>query len=699
LLEHPQQSFRLWSLLVLLLAAGLLITFRGGMTIDTNILSMLPRTERDPVVIEATDRFAQEMNSRIRFMISAETFQACAPAAETLVSILGRASLFETVRVRADASRKAQLAAFYQPFAATLTEDPSTFIDTLTHRGNALEDRDGWRFTRNEQGTHILIDAKVWGDVFSRVDQQRITLFMKDLREELQDKHPQTRLAAEGAILYAAATAGTLEAEASTIGFGSFVAVMLLFALVFRGPRPLVLGTLPILVGLLAAMVVSFAIFDRVHLLTLGFGASLIGICIDYTFHFFCHRLEEREPETTFPREILSSITLGVLTSMMGYLALLAAPFPVLRQMAVFSIVGLSGAFVTVLLAFPWLAAGWRSDGLQAKALANRYLNVWQRLSRTALVSGGLALAVLVTLGLMRIHFDDDFYDLSKIPEDLIRQDRDIARVAGDYDTRRFLLVEGETPARVMTREQALHTRLAAASVQVASLSHYLPAQNRETGPESSTAGNVLDLETFLADPVSEPVRALWLGETLRGYAAITLLDPGDVAEVAGIVGDDPMVHFIDKEATVEETLGRYRVQAARLVGIAYLAVFLLLIWRYGFLRGTLITLPPITAALTALAIMSALGLGINLFHVLALLLVLGIGIDYTIFFAEGGAKETTMLSIILSAASTALSFGLLGFSATPVLRSLGLTVFFGMVVAWALAPLATRAAKQTRDP
>lgn len=79
-----------------------------------------------------------------------------------------------------------------------------------------------------------------------------------------------------------------------------------------------------------------------------------------------------------------------------------------------------------------------------------------------------------------------------------------------------------------------------------------------------------------------------------------------------------------------------------------------------------------------------------NLFHVLALLLVLGIGIDYTLFFAEAQKQwQPTLLAILLSACTTLLSFGLLAWSETPLLRSFGLTVLFGMSTAFIFSPIA----------
>lgn len=87
-------------------------------------------------------------------------------------------------------------------------------------------------------------------------------------------------------------------------------------------------------------------------------------------------------------------------------------------------------------------------------------------------------------------------------------------------------------------------------------------------------------------------------------------------------------------------------------------------------------------------------GVPLNLFNLLALMLILGIGIDYTLFFAEQNKQEddshteSTLLAISLSALTTILSFGLLALSETQAIHSFGITVLTGIIVAWLLAPL-----------
>ena len=73
----------------------------------------------------------------------------------------------------------------------------------------------------------------------------------------------------------------------------------------------------------------------------------------------------------------------------------------------------------------------------------------------------------------------------------------------------------------------------------------------------------------------------------------------------------------------------------------------------------------------------------------MALILVLGIGIDFTLFLAEAsGDLQSTMFAISLSALTTMLSFGLLSLSSTYAVHSFGITVLLGIAIAYLLSPL-----------
>ena len=125
------------------------------------------------------------------------------------------------------------------------------------------------------------------------------------------------------------------------------------------------------------------------------------------------------------------------------------------------------------------------------------------------------------------------------------------------------------------------------------------------------------------------------------------------------------------------------------LLGLALLVIAALLTKRYGWKHTVYILIPSLIACLAGLAAASAVGSTLNLFNLLALILIIGIGIDYTLFFAEKARSQSTLLAITLSALTTLLSFGLLSLSQTHAIHSFGITVLSGIFIAWLLSPLA----------
>jgi len=73
----------------------------------------------------------------------------------------------------------------------------------------------------------------------------------------------------------------------------------------------------------------------------------------------------------------------------------------------------------------------------------------------------------------------------------------------------------------------------------------------------------------------------------------------------------------------------------------------------------------------------------LSLFHLIALLLVMGIGIDYSLFFnrqeVDEEDRQRTLHSLLVCAISTVMVFGILASSEIPVLKAIGLTVSIGV--------------------
>jgi predicted exporter len=204
-------------------------------------------------------------------------------------------------------------------------------------------------------------------------------------------------------------------------------------------------------------------------------------------------------------------------------------------------------------------------------------------------------------------------------------------------------------------------------------------------------AGVRLSLEAWLASPASEPFRHLWIGGTAAGYASIITLTgirgaSGIEALRAAAQGAPPAL-WVDRVEELSTLLGRHRLGAMLLLGGGTLLVLGALAFRF---RGSAwrVMAPTGLAMATVLAAYGWAGRPLNLFTVLALFLVLGIGIDYSIYLQEEqGDRMRAWAAVSLSALTTLLAFGLLAFSRALPLQTFGLTVLLGVGLSWLLAP------------
>jgi predicted exporter len=432
---------------------------------------------------------------------------------------------------------------------------------------------------------------------------------------------------------------------------------------------------------------------------------------------------------------VLPAISLALATTVIGYLTLLLAPFPGLHQVAAFSVVGLTASFLTVVFWAPffderaplrhggWLLAG--AEGLWRFWHEPRCVRVrWS-------LAGGLGLTTV--LGLAHLAIDDDVRRLQPLSPALKQQELAIQRLTGVRPGGQFLLVQAATTEAALQIEEALLPRLevarrggALASYQA--LAQFIPSAQRQrenralvrdrlvrpflaayydqlgmAGGAGAVNGESRVLEP--ADLAAEP--ALWfLGNLVvpmesAGATHLVLLTGVErPAELRQLGAELPGVRFIDPTGDVTRLLGEYRLRAVALLGLSVLFMLPVLAWRYGVAGSLRVAFPSLAAVLLAPAATSLLGVTFTFFNAMALVMVLSIGIDYAIFCREAAAsrRAVTLLGVGLAMLTALLSFGLLALSRTVAVEAFGLTMLFGISIAFALAPLAAASAEPVQD-
>jgi len=205
-----------------------------------------------------------------------------------------------------------------------------------------------------------------------------------------------------------------------------------------------------------------------------------------------------------------------------------------------------------------------------------------------------------------------------------------------------------------------------------------------------STDDRPLLLADFMQLPEATPFRHLRFTHDGKVLHLVTLRDVADTERLRTVFAGDPEVTYVDKATTISRLLADVRRQGPLWLGLAFLLALGVLSTRYGVARGALLLLPTAIGVAWAPVLASWAGVPFSVFGLMALLLVLGVGVNYSIFLWEGGVRSKSALAgVIASCLTTLLSFGLLAFCSMPALSWLGATLGFGILVSFLLTPLA----------
>lgn len=149
----------------------------------------------------------------------------------------------------------------------------------------------------------------------------------------------------------------------------------------------------------------------------------------------------------------------------------------------------------------------------------------------------------------------------------------------------------------------------------------------------------------------------------------------------------------IEIKRAAEHLFTEYRISTfERLLGIFLLLSIIIAFWSGSMMRTLWILLPVTIGLLSGLAMPILMGAAINVFHLLALLLVLGMGLDYSLFFNRTAddilERKQHLHAISISALTTSAAFMVLAFSPVPVMAAMGQTVASGVLMCFISALL-----------
>ncbi|MBO5905844.1 MAG: hypothetical protein J6Q84_05435 [Kiritimatiellae bacterium] len=578
--------------------------------------------------------------------------------------------LLKTVEGRERIARAAVRRYYSSPIPPLFSpsDDPfcllDSFVTSLPVSFSGWSALDGVLTARRDDITYVLILVELYSYVAEDTDK---VIEFKDVLDDIFTlvHNPKVEINPCGVPLHTAITASKCKNEIDWLTWFSLGFIAILSVIVFRSVKWLPFLLASLVVSALAGIIVLAIAFPFIHMVTIVFGTTILGLVIDYSFHWLLQ-------DSSVLRQTKRNLLISFLTTEISLLPLMLSSLPVLRQSAVFLGVGLLVALLYVLFCYP---------SPVVSLAKSRFGVIKMPLSFVIL---GVILIVSV-VGLCGVTFKTDPMSIYKPPKILAESERVFSELSGTQGEERgfYVISEGDSLEELLSREAKLDL-----SIETPRLSRFLP-------PLENRIKNYENIEKLYKE------HALRQSERLgvSSLALKSLPQPwtwGDVPSSAeAFVGDKSLripsalapknalpegVRFYAPRIILSEILTSLADEARLrlLISLGVMFIALIVFCRY---RAFAIIFPSIIALLSVIGFLGLLGENVTLFHLLACFLLIGMGVDYTVFLHSGvsHALKPALASLLTSVAG----FGALLFVSFPVVNAFGFVLAIGLPIAF----------------
>ncbi|MCQ2590544.1 MAG: MMPL family transporter [Treponema sp.] len=766
---------RLWLVYHLGLIAfflGVLIFKPGKIQIDADLFNMFPRSFQEEGIRNADEKLTEIVGQNIFILVENEEFESAKETATEIYEKLNGSEFFNSVSFYSGLDDISEVIDFlyeyrwnlltpeqiqminseggelefaqnalmqaYSPFNMLpldnldtdpfmLTEDHvNNFLTSVQNSGTALSVKDNvlagnvngkWyvmiRGILNKKGAAVASKANGISMIY-----ETCTPYEKD----------GTRIIYSGTPFNSHENSNAATKEITIITTISMLVVIIILLLVFKNPVPLLFSVGSILVSILTAVVTTLAVFNKMHILTLVFGTSLIGSCIDYSLHYFTQWAGN--PELKSGKEIrnhlLSSLSMAIVSSSLCFAILLFAPFNMLKQMSLFSLSGLLSSFLTTLAVFPFIPLPKKERKINLSFILKESKNKnTKKIVGRIVVSAMFAFSIIsILIFYKRIGIHNDVSKLYTM-EGRILDDKMLSVEITKYSPTGWFIVRGETEEEALNNEIALCNRLRDVIDQgtgFISTSAFIPTMEQQKASRKAAEKlmtvaydqyEALGFDGFYADDlisdfeanekyislengsvpdfIMNTINSAWIGKMDDKYYTVVMPNIiNDVEQMRSLADENTNVFFVSKIADMGSDLDKLTKMILLFFAGAYIVMFILLRLFYTTKQSLKIISVPFLIILMNAAFFAITKTDMEFFAVTGLILVFGLGLDYIIYMIENekpkeGSQSKTLepFATMLSFITTVIGFGALSLSSFQPVHLMGLAIFIGLSTAY----------------
>ena len=473
----------------------------GQISLDADLFNITPRPIDSEPLKKADEKLSETTGNNVFILVSNPDYEKAKETAEAVCAGLDGSDNFISVTLQNDTGSYSEIGDFLFKYRWNLLDDKSidlinsengpeifseealakvfgiftltsldnlqddpfmltetameNYLVTLQNTGTAMTLKDGMLVSEKDGFWYIMIRCVLSKKGGAMASKNNGVNEIYSVCNGLE--HDDTRFIFSGTPYHSSDSSSKASKEITTISIVSFIVVLLMLIFVFRTPVPILCSLASILLSSGTAFVFTFAVFDKVMILTLVFGTSLIGSCIDYSLHYFVQWAGNPNLKNSdeIRRHLFRGLTMAIVSSGLCYAVLIFAPFELLKQISVFSLVGLLSSFLTTICIYPVIPLPGRERVIKIKSLyqVTKQNHIKKTISVVILV--GIAVFSVVTILLSREHVGIE-NDISKYytMEGRLLEDEVKAAQILQYSPTGWYVIAGDTEDQVLQNEE-----------------------------------------------------------------------------------------------------------------------------------------------------------------------------------------------------------------------------------------------------
>jgi 1-acyl-sn-glycerol-3-phosphate acyltransferase len=601
------------------------------------------------------------------------------------------------------------------------------FNDKSNAAGIIVED--GIVYTKNKN--QILVTAKTAYDAHQTEKNIALSKALKSLEQNWNKAHPDFELSHFGTFEIAAENATQVKKDTMLTVVLSLSLILLILIFYYRKIVIPVYFVLPALFSGLFAMGVVGYLRPEISAISLATGAILLGIILDYSFHFFTHLRHTASLDETI-KEIAAPLLTGSITTVLALAALIFTSSVVLQDFGLFASITLAVSAVFTLIGLPVILKifNFRYQEIPDNSFHPGFFKISQKARLLAMGIISL-LTIFFFYHSNQVEFDSDLESLSYHPDELKNKETELAGINpaiekkiyvfaqnAQYDGAAAINYEVFTKLSALKNKGKISSLLSTAqfivpdSLQIArekqwhsywenkhdhvfsiiqktadsigfSKQVFLPFENWVNRKQPDHADAQFILQQTGLDNLIETT------PTKTTFITTYVVPDKFKDEVNDQIRQIQGVELFDRSQTAALLLEHVRSDFNFILIVTAGIVFITLLLIYGRIELTLLAfLPMLVSWIWILGIAALLDIKFNFVNVVISTFIFGLGDDFSIFVTDGllnrykykkDMLHSYQSAIILSAVTVIIGTGVLFFAKHPAIHSIAAISVIGI--------------------